>query len=165
MQQTYTEYPEKILQNKKKLELELQVKITNKEKNIFINGDAEKEYTALQVIEAINIGFSVERALFLKNENIILQTINIKNITKKKDLEKIRARIIGKHGKTLKTIKNLTNCVISLKNNQVGIIGNTEEIENTIQALKSIIQGSKQGNVYSRIEREKKRKRLRENLG
>ncbi len=45
--------------------------------------------------------------------------------------------------------------------NKIGIIGNAEEIEEAIQALTSLIQGSKQGNVYSRVEREKKRRRLR----
>lgn len=161
MQQTQTEYPKKILQNKKKLETELKVKITNKEKNLFIDGNPEEEYTALQVIEAINLGFSVDRALLLKNENTILQTLNIKDITKKHNLENIRARIIGKHGRTLKTLNKLTNCAISLKDNQVGIIGNAEEIEYAIQALTSIIQGSKQGHVYGRLEREKKMERLR----
>lgn len=161
MQETYVENIRKILQNKKKLESELEVKITNKGKNLFIKGNAENEYTALQVIEAINLGFSIERALFLKNENIILQTLNIKDITKKHNLEEIRGRIIGTKGKTLKTLNKLTDCAISLKNNKIGIIGDAEEIQDAVQALTSLIHGSKQGNVYSRLEREKKRKRLR----
>jgi len=161
MQQTYTEYLRKILQSKNKLEKQLKIKITNKGKDIFIDGKPEQEYTALQVIEAVNLGFSIERALLLTNENIILQTINIKDLTKKHNLEETRARIIGTHGKTLKTLKNLTNCAISLQNNQIGIIGDAENIEDAIQALTSIIQGSKQGHVYGRLEREKKKKRLR----
>ena len=151
-----------VLPNKKKLEKELGVKITNKGKNLFVNGKAEKEYTALEVMQAINLNFSVNKALLLKNDNTILQTLNIKNITKRHDLERVRARIIGTKGKTLQTINNLTNCEVSLKDNKIGIIGNTEYIEEAIQALISLIQGSKQGNVYSRVEREKKRKRMRD---
>ncbi len=161
MQEIYVEHMNHVLPNKKKLEKELEVKITNKGKNVFVNGIAEKEYTALEVMQAINLNFSVNKALLLKNDNTILQTLNIKNITKRHDLERVRARIIGTKGKTLKTLNNLTNCEISLKDNKIGIIGNTEEIEEAIQALTSLIQGSKQGNVYSKVEREKKRKRLR----
>ena len=161
MQQTHTEHVQKILQNKNRLETALKVKITNKGKLVFVNGKPEKEYIALRVIEAVNLGFSVERALFLKDEKVILQTLHIKDITKKHNLENIRARIIGTQGRTLKTLNKLTDCAISLKDNQVGIIGNAEEIEYAVQALTSLIQGSKQGHVYGRVERERKVERLR----
>lgn len=164
MQQTHAENIQKILQNKNKLEEKLNVKITNKGKLVFINGKPENEYTALQTIEAINLGFSVERALLLKNHNIILQTLNIKDLTKKHNLEEIKGRIIGTKGKTLKTLNTLTDCAISLKDNQIGIIGDVEEIQDAVQALTSLVQGSKQGHVYKRLEREKKRKRLRGEL-
>jgi rRNA processing protein Krr1/Pno1 len=84
MQEIYTEFIRKVSQNKKKLEQELEVKITNQGKNLFIDGDPEKEFIALQVIEAINLGFSTEKALLLKKEGIILQTLHIKDITKRK---------------------------------------------------------------------------------
>ncbi len=113
-------------------------------------------------MEAINLGFSAERALLLKNPEILLQIINIKNATKKHNLEAIRARIIGTRGKTLKTVNNLTNCLISLKDNQVGIIGDYEYIADAIQAMTSLVRGSKQGHVYGRLERERKKKRLRD---
>ena len=164
MQEIYTEFIRKILQNKKKLESELKVKITNKGKNLFVDGEADKEFEALQIIEAINLGFSIEKALLLKTEDIILQTLHIKDITKRHDLERVRGRIIGTQGKTLKTLQNLTNCDFSLQDNQVGIIGNTEDIEEGIQAVTSLIQGSKQANVYARTEREMKKKRLNPKL-
>ena len=95
----------------------------------------------------------------LKNEGFIFQKINIKNITRRNDLERIRARIIGTKGKTLRTLQSLTNCEFSIKNNEIGIIGPVEEIEEAIQAATSLVQGSKQGNVYSRLEKNKKKKR------
>lgn len=162
MQETYVENIGKVLQNKKKLESELKIKITNKGKNVFISGKPEDEFIALKVMEAINLGFSTERALLLKNPEILLQIINIKNATKKHNLEAIRARIIGTKGKTLKTVNNLTNCLISLKDNQVGIIGDYEYIADAIQAMTSLARGSKQSHVYSRLERQKKKKRLRD---
>ncbi len=163
MQEIYVEDIKKVLQNKKKLESELNIKITNKGKNLFVDGSADNEFIAMQVIEAINCGFSAYRALLLKQDEMILQRLNIKGVTKRHDLERIRARIIGKKGKTLKTLKNLTDCATSLHNNQIGIIGNAQEVEDAIQAVTSIIHGSKQGNVYSRLEKRRKTKKLRLN--
>jgi len=160
MQQTYIENTAEVLKNKKELEKQLEIKITNKGKNIFVNGDADDEFIALEVLEAINLGFSAKHALQLKEDNIILQTINIKDITKRHDLERVRGRIIGTKGKTLKTLNNLTNCNLSLHDNQIGIIGDTEEIEDAVQAIESLIHGSKQSNVYARLEKQRKHKRL-----
>jgi len=160
MQEIYIENLGKIIQNKARLEKELEIKITNKGKNVFVNGKAEKEYIALKVLEAINLGFSIDSVFQLKDEKIILQKINIKDLTKKQNLERIRGRIIGTQGKTLKTIHNLTNCNLSLKDNTIGIIGDAENIEDAIQSLTSLIKGSKQGNVYARIEKQKRRKKL-----
>jgi len=163
MQETYVENIRKVLQNKQRFEKELEIKITNKGKNVFVDGSPEKEYIAIEVLKAINLDFSIENALLLKQENNILQTLNIKDITKRHDLERVRARIIGTRGKTLKTLNNLTNCTVSLHDNQVGIIGDAEEIEDAVQAFTSLIHGSKQGNVYARTERIKKQKKIKRN--
>lgn len=161
VQEIYTEFIRKVIQNKAKLEKQLSIKITNKGKNLFISGKPENEFTAIQVIQAINLEFSITRALLLKDENTILQTVNIKDISKKHNLEEVRARIIGKQGRTLKTLTNLSNCFISIHDNQVGIIGDVDNIEDGIQAITSVIQGSKQGHVYGRLERHNKEKRLK----
>ncbi|MBT4165628.1 hypothetical protein HOE04_01160, partial [archaeon] len=145
------------------LQKELDIKLTNKGKNIFVEGAPEKEYLALQVLEAINIGFSTEKALRLKEDGIILQTLHIKDITKRGDLERVRGRIIGKKGRTLSTLSKLTNCDISLEDNEIGLIGDAEIMDDAIQSVTSLIQGSKQGNVYTRLEREGKKKRLTRN--
>ena len=166
MQEIYVKNLVEVLKNRARLQKQLNVKITNKGKNVFIDGKPENEFLALEVLKAINLGFSAEKALQLKNEEVILQSINIKDITNRRDIEQVRARIIGTRGKTLKTLKTLTECDFSLCNNQIGIIGDAEEIEDAVQALTSLIQGSKQGNVYSRLERERKKKKLKNrNMG
>lgn len=159
-QEIYIENIAPVILNQKRLEKELKVEITNKGKLVFINGDGEKEYITLKVLEAINLDFSPERALLLKDEKIILQTIHIKDVTKRKDLQVIKSRIIGTRGKTLKNLCHLTDCLISLKDNKIGIIGEAECIKDAIQAITSLIKGSKQANVYARLEREKKNKRI-----
>ena len=163
MQKIYVENIKEVLRNKNKLEKELEIKMKYKGKDVFVDGKAEKEFIAIEVLKAINLGFSVNSALMLKQENFILQTINIKDVTKRNDLKTIKSRIIGTHGKTLKTLKNLTDCNLSLQDNQIGIIGDIEEIADAIQAITSIIQGSKQSNVYGKLEKQRKRRRLENN--
>lgn len=160
MQEIYIENLKELIRGKRKLEKQLDIKITNKGKLVFVNGKPDNEFTAIEILKAINLCFSVDYALQLKQENIILQTLNIKDLTKRKDLERIRARIIGTHGKTLKTLNNLTNCSFSMHDNQIGIIGDAEEIEDAIQAVTSLVQGSKQGNVYARLEKQRKQKKI-----
>jgi len=160
-QEIYTERLREILKNKNKIEKELGIKLSNKGRNIFIEGPAENEYLCLRIIEAINLGFTLEKALNLKNEETILHILNIKDITKRNDLERVRARLIGTHGKTRENIENLSDCLVSVHDNRVGIIGQVGCIEEAIISLKCLIQGSKQGNIYARLEKKKKERRLK----
>ena len=143
----------RIIKAKKKLEKSLNLEITNRGKEIFLEGKPEDEYIGEKVIDAINLGFSIEDALLIKAEDCSLEIINIKNHTKRKDLASIRARLIGKKGKTKNTLCELTNCILEIKNNEIGIIGPAENIQNAQEAIKSIIKGSKQANVYAFLEK------------
>ena len=153
MKTIYSEKVPRILKNKKRLEKELNVKITNRGKEVSIKGEPEDEYIAEKVLDAINFGFPFSDALLIKKEDFMFEIINIKDHTKRKDLERIRARIIGKGGKTLKTLCKLTKCFFEIKDNEVGIIGPPEYIENAQESIISIIKGSKQTNVYSFLEK------------
>jgi KH domain-containing protein len=159
-QETYTESLGKILLNKEKIEEKIKIKITNKGKILFIEGSPENEYLALRIIEAMNLGFSIDTALLLEDEENLLQILNIKDITKRNDIERVRARIIGTHGKTIKNLKFLTDCSIALHENKLGIIGHADDIKEAIISLTSLVKGSKQANVYARLEKKKKEKRL-----
>jgi len=143
----------RILKNKKRLENKLNIKISNRGKEVQIHGEPEEEYIAEKVIDALNFGFPFSVAISIKEENLEFEILNIKNHTTRKDLERVRARIIGKGGKTLKTLNQLTKCNFEIKDNQVGIIGLPEYIENAQESVISIIKGSKQSNVYSNLEK------------
>tara|TARA_Y100000310_G_C20416235_1_gene684453 strand:+ start:322 stop:840 length:519 start_codon:yes stop_codon:yes gene_type:complete len=158
MQEIYVENLKEVLRSKFRLQKELGIKLTNKGKNVFVNGPADKEFVAIEVLEAINLGFSADRALELTQDGFMLQTVHIKDITKRHDLERVRARIIGTHGRTLKTLQNLTNCDLAMNDNEIGLIGPIQEMEDAVQAVTSLVQGSKQGNVYGRLERQRKKK-------
>ena len=158
MQEIYVENLKEVLRSKKRLERELDVKITNKGHNVFVDGDADKEFLSLEVLGAINAGFSGDRALELKQDDFMLQVIHIKDLTNRTDLERVRGRIIGTDGRTLKTLQKLTNCDLAVNDNEIGLIGPAVEMEDAIQSIESLIHGSKQGNVYGRLERQRKKK-------
>ena len=147
----------RILKNKKKLEKELNIKITNRGKEISILGKPEDEYIAEKIIDALNFGFPLSTALLIKENDSLFEILNIKDYTRRKDLERVRARIIGKGGKTLKTLCELTDCHFELKDNFVGIIGDPECIKNAQDAMISIIKGSKQANVYCSLKKHKQK--------
>jgi len=143
----------RILKNKKKLEEELNIKITNKGREISINGKPEEEYIAEKIIESLDLGFQYKTAILIKEEDFIFEILNIKDYTKRNDLERVRARIIGKGGKTKKTLTQLTECDIELRGNKIGIIGPSTSIENAQEALISLIRGTKQSNLYAYLEK------------
>ena len=143
----------RIVKNKARLEKLLKVKITNRGREVFIEGLPEDEYDAERIIEALNFGFPFSTTLLIKDEEFLFEILNIKDHTKRKDLRTIRARIIGKEGKTLRTLNNITNCHFEILDKEIGIIGDAENIEAGRQAIISLIQGAKQANVYAYLEK------------
>ncbi|MEM4326242.1 MAG: KH domain-containing protein [Candidatus Pacearchaeota archaeon] len=143
----------KIIKNKSSLEKNLSIKISNKGREINIYGKPEDEYVAEAVISAIEFGFPISKAIMIKSMGYMFGSINIKDYTKRKNLNIIRGRIIGKRGKVLRTLCTLTDCFFEIKENKVGIIGDPDNIKNAQEAIISLIKGAKHSNVYSYLEK------------
>ena len=143
----------RIVKSRKKLEKILEVKITNRGREVYIEGNPEDEYIAEKVIDAIDFGFPLQAALEIKTQDFIYERISIKDHTKQVNRERVRGRIIGTGGKTLQTLSNISGCYLERNGNEVGIIGDPEQIAAAQQAIISIIHGAKQGNAYSYLER------------
>lgn len=143
----------KIKKIKTKLEKKLKVKITVVGNKLEFSGKIQDIYTAERVLEALDRNFPLKIALLLTREDYHLENINIKNFTKRKDLRPVKSRIIGKDAKTIKTLNRISECHITLQDNIVSILGPAKDIKDTATAVKNLIQGSKQGNVYSYLER------------
>lgn len=143
----------RIIKNRKKLEELLEVKISNRGTEVYIEGTPEDEYVAEKVILALDFGFPFSVAVEIKKEDLAFEIINIKDFTNQKNLPRVRGRVIGKEGKTLKTLSILSNCYLELKDNRVGIVGGHEFIKNAGDALTSLIKGTKPGNVYAYLEK------------
>ncbi len=143
----------RITKNRKKLEELLEVKVTNRGTEVYLEGSPENEYIAEKVIMALDFGFPYSTVSELKTEDLVFETLNIKEYSNQKNLQRVRGRIIGKGGKVLKTISDLSNCYLEIKDNNIGIIGEPEFIKNAQEAIISIVKGSKIGNVYAHLEK------------
>jgi len=138
---------------KQKLEKALGVEISLEGRKAVVSGEPVREYEAVMVLEAIEMGFSAKKALVLKDESNVFRKIQVKNFTKRKSLRFVRARIVGKEGRTKRTIEEISGCSIVLNGNTVGIIGPAEKIEEATTAISNLIRGSEQANVYRYLER------------
>jgi len=146
----------KVYENKNLLEKKLSVKINIEGRRLSIHGNEVDEFVASGVFDAIEMGFDIETALLISEQDYILEKIEIKNLTKRHNLAEVRARIIGTDGRTKALIEELSDCHIVLHDNKVGIIGESETIRTCMHAIKSIIHGSKQANVYAYLEKQRK---------
>jgi len=148
----------KIQANHARLQKRLNIKIEISGKKIEVTeGEEYNKYIAESVFEAIDKGFSIDVALLLLNEDYIFEEIPIKDFTRKKDLTSVKARIIGKKGRTLEVMRELSDCFITLKGSLVNIIGPAEKIKDAQNAITNLIHGSKTSKVYGYLERARKK--------
>ncbi len=138
---------------KDNLEQQLKVTITLSGKSVTIEGNPLDEYIASFVLEALTLGFSLKEALLLKDENISFRKLQIRDFTRRKNIWDVRARLIGTEGKTRRTLEEISDCIVVINENTVGLIGPANNIDNAVQAVINIIKGSKQSNVYRYLER------------
>jgi KH domain-containing protein len=153
MKKVFCDKIQRIAKNRRMLEKTLGIKISNAGNEVSITGNPENEYYAEMVIEAIDMGFPLEVALSIKEEGNSFEKINVKDYAKRRDFRSVRARIIGKGGKTLRVLSELTGCHFEIRGNDVGIVGEPERMKNAQDALISIIKGTRQANVYSFLEK------------
>ena len=152
MEKVYVRRMLEVKKNKRELERVLNVKLRILGRYAEIFGSSLDEYDALQVFDAINFGFSARKALMLRQEDFVFKIIHIKEHTHR-SLRAVKARLIGTHGKTRKTMSLIAGCEILIKEGEVGVVGYVEDVENTERAVVNLIKGSKQGNMYKYLER------------
>ena len=135
------------------------LQINSKEGDIIIYGDNGLEvYLAKKVINAIGRGFNPDVALTLLEEDKEIEIINVQNFSRKtkNDLRRIKARLIGREGLARELIERLANVEISIYGKTISIIGNATNLNVARHAVINLLQGSKHGNVYSYLEKQRK---------
>ncbi|RLE87097.1 MAG: RNA-processing protein, partial [Thermoprotei archaeon] len=77
---------------------------------------------------------------------------------------RVKARIIGEHGKARKTLEEMTGTYISVKESYVAIIGSYEHANVAREAIEMLIRGQRHSSVYRFLERAMREIKRRETL-
>ena len=72
---------------------------------------------------------------------------------KKKQLERVRGRVIGKKGKSREIMESLTETYISVYGKTVSIIGLAENVTMTRNAVEMLLEGATHTAVYRKLEK------------
>jgi ribosomal RNA assembly protein len=136
-----------------------QIHIDSKEGEVTItSGDGLNILIAKNIIQAIARGFNPDIAEQLYQDDIAFELMDITDFARnKQDVRRVKSRVIGADGKARTMLENLTGTSIVVYGKTVGIIGGIKEVNLARRALISLLNGSKHGNVYAMINKEKKK--------
>jgi ribosomal RNA assembly protein len=113
-------------------------------------------------VRAIGRGFSPEHALRLFQDDTYLDVIDLTEYVGKaqKDLDRVRARVIGTNGKTRRSIEEATGVDMSILGKTVSIVGDVTEVALAHEAVEMLLNGASHSTVYKFLERKRKELRM-----
>ncbi|NMB78524.1 MAG: RNA-processing protein [Methanomicrobiales archaeon] len=148
---------------KKELENKTHSTITvdSKEGIVKIEGSEENTISllrAVEIVNAINRGFSPERAFeMIEDEDLLLEVIDLGAMADgPRQLDRLRGRIIGKDGRAREQIEDMTDVEISVFGKTVALIGYPEQLKTARAAVDMLIEGVPHENVFAFLDRKKK---------
>jgi len=120
--------------------------------------DAVPFLRAIEVIQAINRGFSPERAFsLLEDEDLLLDITDLSAFSdSQRQLDRMRGRIIGRDGRSREQIEHMTDTYISVLGKTIAIIGLPEQLKVAKSAIDMLIKGMPHESVFSFLERKKR---------
>lgn len=146
-------------ETKKQLEIvtKTNIDVDSKEGEVIIEGeDSLNLFIAKEMIIAIGRGINPEIAQLLIKQDYGFDIINIMDYARtKKDMIRLKGRVIGREGRSRKTIEDLTECNISVYGKTIGIVGEIEKIGIARRAIESLLTGSPHSKVYHWLERQR----------
>ncbi len=137
--------------------LGVKIKVDAGRSKVIITADRNNVEDALKaktVIEAIAHGISFEDAKKLAEDpDYILEIIDISEyVRNRRDLTRIKARLIGRKGKIKTLIEDELNVKIAIRDKHVTIVGRYHDVMIAKEAIQAICRGSKYGRVLKKIE-------------
>jgi ribosomal RNA assembly protein len=125
------------------------IEITSTDKTV----DPTDVWKARDIVKAIGRGFNADKAFYLIDDSIYLETIQLEG--SKNNIKRLKARLIGEKGKARSMIESGTDTYISIFGSQISIIGDIDEIRSAKEAIDMLIRGSKHGTVYRLLEQKR----------
>jgi len=137
------------------------ITIDSKEGLVKVEGTEENTISllrAVEIINAINRGFSPERAFeMIEDEDLLLEVIDLGGMTdNSRQLDRLRGRIIGKDGRAREQIEDMTDVEISVFGKTIALIGYPEALKTARAAIDMLIEGVPHENVFAFLDRKKK---------
>ena len=114
------------------------------------------------LIRAIGRGFSPEHAIMLLSDEMDFFIFDLHDYVGKRQsqVQRLKSRVIGTHGKTRRHLEEITNSYISIYGHTVSVIGSIIEIDITKKAIDKLLSGSKHASVYKYVEKQMKKLRF-----
>ncbi|PKL69645.1 MAG: RNA-processing protein [Methanomicrobiales archaeon HGW-Methanomicrobiales-1] len=148
---------------KRELEAKTHATITIDSKEGIVKVEGTEEHTisllrCVEIINAINYGFSPERAFeMIDDEDLLLEVIDLSGMADgPRQLDRLRGRIIGKDGRAREQIEDMTDVEISVFGKTVAMIGYPEQLKTARTAVDMLIEGVPHENVFAFLDRKKK---------
>jgi ribosomal RNA assembly protein len=148
---------------KKELEGKTHTTITVDSKEGLVRVESSEENTvsllrAVEIINALNRGFSPERAFeMIEDEDLLLDVIDLSGMAEgSRQLDRLRGRIIGKDGRAREQIEDMTDVEISVFGKTIALIGYPEQLKTARAAIDMLIEGVPHENVFAFLDRKKK---------
>lgn len=115
-----------------------------------------------EIVRAIGRGFPPEIAFRLLQDDTYLEVMDIQDYVGKKPnhVARVRARLIGTHGKTRIIIEETTGANMRIEGDTVAILGDIHEVALGKEAVEMLIEGAPHSAVYKMLERKRKELRL-----
>jgi ribosomal RNA assembly protein len=102
------------------------------------------------IITAIGRGFPPWKALKLLDDDFMFEVIDLRNAVGKsrRNLQRVKGRLIGNEGKTRKIIEETTDVDVSIYGRTLALIGRASELEVAKAAIDKLIGGCEHKTVY-----------------
>jgi ribosomal RNA assembly protein len=135
------------------------ITIDSREGLVTIEGeDTDGFLRGIDVINAINRGFSPERAFtLLDDEDLIFDQIDLSQMADNtRQLDRLRGRIIGKDGRAREQIEDMTETLISVYGKTIAIIGLADKLKVARTAIDMLLSGVPHETVFSFLDKKKR---------
>jgi ribosomal RNA assembly protein len=117
------------------------------------DGNAYNEFIAKNIVTALGMGFDMDTALMLKNDDYYFSYIDLRQaLGDQKRIIRIKSRIIGEKGKSKKYIESVSSAKMSVYGHTVGFIGKINDVEEAETAVRTLVDGGTHKLAYARME-------------
>jgi ribosomal RNA assembly protein len=127
------------------------------------DGDAASLLKARDIVTAIGRGFSPDRAFVLRDDEIILDIIDLREIFGRNDdtISRIKGRVIGRGGKIRKLIEELSKTDVSVYGHTISLIGDYDSISIAREATLMLLEGKQHSTVYKFLRQRRREQKIK----